>query len=100
MTQDMRRSGSLLLRLGMALAVPLGLAMWAQTAAAQSNALCTACLAYAHCDGGDTSCTPNCEARYFNVDPRRATCLAQCKTALDQCQTAALTTCRGQKACH
>jgi len=92
----MRRLGLLLVCLGVAL-VASG---WVQPAWAQSNALCSACLAFAHCDGTDTSCTPTCEARYFNVDPRRASCLAQCKASVEQCQTAALATCRGQKACR
>jgi hypothetical protein len=96
MTRPMRRPGSVLLCLGVALAA----LTWVPAAAAQSNALCTACLAFAHCDGTDTSCTPNCEARYFNIDPRRATCLAQCKAAVDQCQATALATCRDQKACR
>jgi hypothetical protein len=96
MTATIRRPALLLLRLGVAMAA----LSWVQAAAAQSNALCSACLAFAHCESTDTSCTPTCEARYFNVDPRRASCLAQCKAAVQQCQTAAAATCRGQKACR
>jgi hypothetical protein len=72
----------------------------ASPAQAQPTSLCSTCLANAHCQADNEACTPACEARYFNIDPRRRDCLAQCSAARAQCEQTALKTCRETKACR
>jgi hypothetical protein len=73
--------------------------VFAPLAWAQPPPVCDSCLANAHCEADDQACLPACRARFFNVDPRRRDCLAQCATARKQCERAALTTCRSRLEC-
>lgn len=68
-------------------------------AVAQEAAACSSCLRSGSCDTKKETCSSECRARLFNLDPRRNECVAKCFNIAAQCAQAALATCSTANAC-
>jgi hypothetical protein len=88
-----------ILRLGICLILSVCIGGSSSLVLAQVAGSCTACVRSEGCDNKRSSCSSECRARIFSVDPRRAECLAKCLTDADRCAQAALSSCRELKAC-
>jgi len=75
--------------------------LWPLVGSAQStDGACETCVAAAGCDTTHETCVAECRARLFNVDPRRADCIAACSTADVQCTRGAESACRAGNSCR
>jgi hypothetical protein len=68
-------------------------------AVAQPLGRCAACVNAAACDRKHDSCVAECRARLFGIDPKRATCIADCEGQATQCIQAANSACRAGSSC-
>jgi hypothetical protein len=68
--------------------------------AAQTASRCQACVGAAKCDVRHASCTAECTARYFSIDPKRSQCMRECANTSDQCTKIAGIDCRSRNLCR
>ena len=79
--------------------IPLAIALMPVAIQAQSPGSCQNCTASAVCNDQRDGCVAECRARLFNIDPRRADCIAQCVTAAAHCTRQTETSCQAGKSC-
>ena len=79
----------------------LALVIWFRAGAvmAQPQSGCAACVNAAACNGKHDSCVAECRARLFSIDPKRATCIADCESKATRCVQAANSDCRAASSC-
>ncbi|MGE0223194.1 MAG: hypothetical protein AB7F35_18340 [Acetobacteraceae bacterium] len=78
----------------------LGCMAWDAPVAAQMTPTCTTCLGLFNCDEKAASCSAECTARLFAIDPRRAECLRTCNAEATSCSQTAARDCRSILACR
>src|SRR5262249_29621109 len=81
------------------LAISIMAGLLAHRAIAQPASPCDDCVAASRCDATQDACVAECRAHYFSIDPKRASCTAQCGAEAASCKDTVKSYCRARNRC-